>query len=181
MGLDHGLTRKHYVGNYDGIPDEKRIIVTVQKPKDLPHKFPNATYIIEDAITWRKVNAIHRWFVENIQDDEDDCKTYDIPPQKIEELLGRIDMVLGSTNLVKGKVHNGTSYANGKTIEHWEDGKVLKDSKIAHKLLPIQEGFFFGGKEYDEYYWEELVRTRDVLTQALADEPHAWFEYWSSW
>jgi hypothetical protein len=29
----------------------------------------------EDIMYWRKVNAVHAWFVENIQDGVDDCRT----------------------------------------------------------------------------------------------------------
>ena len=60
--------------------------------------------------------------------------------------------------------------------------RVLADRKLAENILPPNEGFFFGGYEYDEYYFDELTRTADelgVLLEALDD---TWsFEYQASW
>jgi hypothetical protein len=36
---------------------------------------------------WRKANHIHNWFVENVQDGVDECLTYRVPKEKLEELL----------------------------------------------------------------------------------------------
>jgi hypothetical protein len=36
---------------------------------------------------WRKVNAVHKWFVDNVQDGEDDCHEYGVPREKLQELL----------------------------------------------------------------------------------------------
>ena len=43
---------------------------------------------------WRKANAIHNFFVENVQDSNDDCGTYDVPKSVIEDLAERCDLVL---------------------------------------------------------------------------------------
>lgn len=52
-----------------------------------------------------------------------------------------------------------------------------------HKVLPPQDGFFFGSTEIDEYYWADLEETRRMLTDIL-DNPRLseWdFEYHASW
>ena len=36
---------------------------------------------------WRKVNAVHNWFVTNVQDGEDDCGEYYVSHDKLKELL----------------------------------------------------------------------------------------------
>ena len=36
---------------------------------------------------WRKVNAVHNWFVQNVQNGEDDCGEYYVSKDKIKELL----------------------------------------------------------------------------------------------
>lgn len=36
---------------------------------------------------WRKANAIHRWFVENVQKGDDDCRAYDVDREQLEALL----------------------------------------------------------------------------------------------
>lgn len=58
--------------------------------------------------------------------------------------------------------------------------KVL-DTKNA-TLLPPQEGFFFGSKTVDDYYWQDLRDTEEKLGKVLEDFTDNWsFEYHSSW
>ena len=40
-----------------------------------------------NAAYWRKVNAVHKWFVDNVQNGEDDCGEYYVPNSKLKELL----------------------------------------------------------------------------------------------
>lgn len=54
--------------------------------------FLNAIYsgngyeVRKEVLYWRKANAIHRWFVENCQDGVDNCATYYVPREMLEEL-----------------------------------------------------------------------------------------------
>ena len=65
--------------------------------------------------------------------------------------------------------------------------KVKKDHSLAEKLLPTQEGFFFGGTSYDEYYFYDIDTTIKILTPLLKElkaQPETIFsyiEYQSSW
>ena len=61
--------------------------------------------------------------------------------------------------------------------------RVLADRGLASELLPTQSGFFFGGTDYDEWYWQDLERTSKKLTRLLGDEGlNGWdFYYHSSW
>lgn len=60
--------------------------------------------------------------------------------------------------------------------------KVSKNKKLAHKLLPTEEGFFFGGKDYDEWYFDDIEDTIKQLKAILKNVPESWdFEYHSSW
>ena len=43
---------------------------------------------------WRKANAIHRWFVENCQDGEDNCATYTVVHEELKELKRVCEEVL---------------------------------------------------------------------------------------
>ena len=40
-----------------------------------------------NAAYWRKVNAVHKWFVDNVQDGEDNCGEYYVSHTKLKELL----------------------------------------------------------------------------------------------
>ena len=36
---------------------------------------------------WRKANAIHKWFVDHVQDGEDDCGRYPVSVDKLKDCL----------------------------------------------------------------------------------------------
>jgi hypothetical protein len=61
--------------------------------------------------------------------------------------------------------------------------QVLNDHSLAATLLPSKDGFFFGGTEYDEWYFRDLTYTRDQLIRLLNDDNlKNWdFYYHSSW
>ena len=59
--------------------------------------------------------------------------------------------------------------------------KVEADNSLAESLLPSASGFFFGGTEYDEWYFNDITNTIKYLTEALEDEEADEFEYYASW
>lgn len=60
--------------------------------------------------------------------------------------------------------------------------EILADHALASDLLPTQEGFFFGGTEYDEWYFKDLEDTIKMLREAIDNRPqYADFYYQSSW
>ena len=61
--------------------------------------------------------------------------------------------------------------------------QVLADKRKASELLPTQEGFFFGGTDYDEWYKQDLEYTVTRLQKILNDPALAKsdFYYQSSW
>ena len=173
MGLDMYLSKKIYVWS----EDRKLLKITGIKSKV---KADKVSYIIEEAGYWRKANAIHNWFVENVQNGDDDCGDYSVSEEQLRELLAAVKKVLDSSELVKGKTINGYTYKDGKKYPDIIDGLVMKDTSVARKLLPTQSGFFFGGTDYDEYYYKDLELTKKILEEALSDSTGE-FTYHSSW
>jgi hypothetical protein len=45
--------------------------------------------------------------------------------------------------------------------------KVLEKHSRARTLLPSVGGFFFGGTAYDEYYFENLENTKEIISKVL--------------
>jgi hypothetical protein len=150
MGLDMYLSKKKYLGwNYE----HRREGVTLPDLSEFGIDSKKVTYIEESVAYWRKSNAIHMWFVDNVQEGNDDCKDYYVDTDKLNELLKIVSEVLDK-----------------------------HDNEYAMKRLPPTEGFFFGSKEIDEYYWVDLTYTKDILVKALEDkEKNSSFYYSSSW
>lgn len=45
--------------------------------------------------------------------------------------------------------------------------EVLANREVAKNKLPTQAGFFFGSLDYDDWYFEDLEYTKDLLTKVL--------------
>lgn len=59
---------------------------------------------------------------------------------------------------------------------------VLSDKMKASLILPTGNGFFFGGIDYDSYYFNTLKRTRKELEKILKNWNDRWsYHYRSSW
>lgn len=88
MGLDMYLTKKTYVKNWSYMDKEERHSISVKlggkARKDI--KPSRISSIEESIITWRKANHIHKWFVDNVQNGEDDCKEYYVSRDSLIEL-----------------------------------------------------------------------------------------------
>jgi hypothetical protein len=110
---------------------------------------------------WRKANAIHKWFVDNVQAGEDDCGRYAVSVDKLKQL--RSDC--------------------REAMELFDDRNIEE----AAQFMPTQEGFFFGSTDYDEWYREDLQRTYDACNNLIRtlESPNRkdWLsvEYESSW
>lgn len=176
------LARKTYVKNWDHMkPEERHKIVVTKDGKPTKINPERVSYIEEEVARWRKANAIHKWFVKNAQDGEDDCKTYYVSSEQLEELVSTCELVIKASKMVKGKIENGYTYEGTTKVPIMADGKYIKDSSVAQKLLPTESGFFFGGTNYDEYYLDDLVYTRNTLKAVLAEGAGGEYYYHSSW
>lgn len=184
------LTKKTYIGaNYEHRNVKGNINITIDgKPVKIDF---NKVSAIEEAVGyWRKANQIHKWFVDNIQDGVDNCGEYSLSKEKAKELLSICKEIKKSCSLVAGKVRNGqvqNKETSGKFQDVIEDGKLMKNSNIAAKLLPSASGFFFGSTDYDEYYMQDIDNTIDIMESILSgeDETKEYFKeeiiYTSSW
>lgn len=59
--------------------------------------------------------------------------------------------------------------------------EVLEDHSKAPELLPTCDGFFFGSLEYDEYYFQDLKETADMIDKIDPKEDREGFYYRASW
>ncbi len=150
---------------------------------DTEHKYGHDG-IMEQIGYWRKSNQIHNWFVNHVQNGEDDCEYHDpVTKEILEELLDTCKTVLESCVMTIGKIQNGERLVNGKWEPIYEDGKVVIDTSVAEELLPSCSGFFFGGTGYDEWYVRDIADTIKILEEVLAttDFETQMVVYRSSW
>lgn len=58
---------------------------------------------------------------------------------------------------------------------------VLEDHSKAEKILPTQQGFFFGSYEYDEYYFNDLEYTVNKIDELFNSEYEITELYYVAW
>ena len=118
--------------------------------------------IMQQVAYWRKANAVHKWFVDNVQNGIDDCCYHrEVTKNDLRELLDVCHTILASCD---------------------DDGN-LTDTSVAEELLPSQSGFFFGGTDYDEWYVDDLKNTVEMVEKILKETDFDIYAiyYESSW
>ena len=126
------------------------VLLSELKFRDEIGGFPQ---LLNEAAYWRKVNSIHAWFVDNVQDGTDDCGHYFVTKDHLLKLKNSLELVL--------------------------DGKLIGN---AMAILPNTTGFFFGSQDYDDYYFGDLEYTLEAVNKALElDLEKRVLIYHSSW
>jgi hypothetical protein len=92
MGLDMYLTAKQYLWNHK----EEEQHLRKEIAKVLGVTAYDAKSVSFDVMYWRKCNAIHAWFVENVQDGDDDCKEYWVDSAQLDELVALCNEALAN-------------------------------------------------------------------------------------
>jgi hypothetical protein len=98
--------------------------------------------VIIEGIYWRKANAIHKWFVNKVQNGKDDCGQYEVSHETLKELLGIIDRVLKDHGLAEvdlptedGFFFGSTEYNKG----YFENLKYTKKQLEEHLQMYDQK------------------------------------------
>jgi hypothetical protein len=93
MGLDMYLHAKRYLSSFNA--EDKALAETIKAERVKGMSvLGDVKYIECEAVYWRKANQIHKWFVDNVQDGEDDCKSYYVSIEQLKALHGLCEAVL---------------------------------------------------------------------------------------
>jgi len=181
MGLDMYLYKKTYVQNWNHTPKERKFSITIKRggKKFEGIKRDRISEITESVGYWRKFNALHSWFVQELGDGVDDCKELYFGEDKMKELLEilkKVKTILDNSPKKKISVHTG--WKNGEEI--YEEGEAY-DADEVEDLLPTASGFFFGGTDYDDWYYDQVCNTIKLFEELLEEEEGGSFYYQASW
>ena len=107
MGLDMYLWGKKYVSGITEWDEDRKMFHTNPAADAIKEaaKITNAceskdcgVYLQFPVAYWRKANHIHGWFVENVQDNNDDCEEYYVSRLDLEQLRTKCQRMLISKN-----------------------------------------------------------------------------------
>ena len=126
MGLDMYLTARRLASNEDYAEIQERTRQCGVFQSDVPQN-----EIERELAYWRKANAIHNWFVENVQNGVDNCEPSPVTRNQLQDLLNICKAVMNdkdnAANLLPTKAgffFGSTDYDEdyfenvGETISH---------------------------------------------------------------
>lgn len=171
MGLDMYLTKKTYIGaEYEHRNVQGSIDIKIDE-EPVKIEFKRLSHIEENVGYWRKANQIHNWFVANVQNNTDDCGTYEVSEEQLNSLLAVCKEIKLKRPLIPGTIINGHTAQSGEGFKpNYEEGQLMSNSHIAAKLLPSKPGFFFGSTDYDQYYMEDIDNTIEIIETLLKEK-----------
>jgi hypothetical protein len=136
MGLDMYLTAKQYLSEYN---DQDKTIST-----EIMRHFPELSeqHTIQEVSVrvgyWRKANAIHKWFVENVQEGEDNCNPYPVPRERLQELRDTCERVLAFRELATAQLPPASGFFFGSDeINEWYYRDLEETVKIIDACLAL--------------------------------------------
>lgn len=149
------LSAERFVSGYDHATDEE--FTKILDLLNLDRSDADRSMMVNVTVGyWRKANAIHNWFVQNVQSGEDNCARYYVSRDKLLDLKSDCQLAL----------------------QKLEEG----DKGGAQDVLTPTSGFFFGSTEIDSWYKKDLEHTINVLNKVLSPKFDKFdFTYRSSW
>jgi hypothetical protein len=143
MGLDMYLEVEVYIGCIENSTDIENTI-----KEKYPHLKCDVKYISFEAGYWRKANAIHRWFVENVQNGKDDCRKYPVHLEELEKLKSFCEEILADNTKADKLLPAGKGFFFGSyEYDDWYFSDLKKTVEIINNVLDNPEN-----EEWNFYY-----------------------------
>jgi hypothetical protein len=136
MGLDmflfktkrtnHSIDELKSLDRYDLTPEDEDV-------KDLlplyESDYSKGKYcIFKEVSYWRKFNALHNWFVTNVQIGIDDCGMYEVTKDHVEDLLDTLFIVLEEKDPTDFMPVIGFFFGSNEVDEYyWEQVENTRD------------------------------------------------------
>jgi hypothetical protein len=156
MGLDMYLSKKTYVKQWEHKGDENFKVEVTQKGETVSHIKPERISYIEEEVGY--------WRKSN----------------QIHNWFVQ--------NVQNGTDDCGSYFVSEEQLEKLLESckRVLANHKLAEELLPAQGGFFFGSTDYDEYYYDDLTHTVQLIESLFLERNESGYingdiYYQSSW
>lgn len=150
MGLDMYLyAKKYYSGSEYSTPEQqadyKGVMSLANISEFADDSFPSAHIAVKVAY-WRKQNAVHQWFVTNVQGGQDECQEFYVDREKLAELRSLCRQVLADKSLANELLPTSDGFFFGGTDydDYYLNGLTYTADTI-DKLLTMPD-------EWDLYY-----------------------------
>lgn len=150
MGLDMYLSGKRYISKYFNEGDEDLATAIAEKLPELKGRsgrFGDASPVKEVSIEagyWRKANAIHKWFVDNVQGGEDECRPHYVSREQLVELKELCEQVLADRSKAAELLPSASGFFFGSTdYDEYYFQDLESTVKIINDCLELPQSWEF--------------------------------------
>jgi len=148
MGLDMYLTADRYLWEFQE-EDKKNSEVVGKIFPELSENM-RVKEITAEILYWRKANAIHKWFVDNVQDGVDECQKSYVTQENLQNLLETCKAVLASPNQAETLLPSQSGFFFGGTeYDLWYTKNIEKTVEVLENIVPRMETDF---RQWTFYY-----------------------------
>lgn len=150
MGLDMYFTARRYLAEWN--EEDKELKTAVDKLSSGIASEWEAKEVTYNVAYWRKANAIHVWFVKNIQNNVDDCGDYYVDPASIIKLYDTVCEVLKDHSKAADLLPPVSGFFFGSVdIDEW----YYQDLEYTKKVLePIVNRLYNEDTKRDIYQYD---------------------------
>lgn len=152
MGLDQYLYSETFVSNRDTDPDQFEALLTTSKHTRLAPTLAKVQAHAHALVSvnvgyWRKVNAVHAYFVDKFADGVDECQRIHVPREGLEELRNICQTILNDPDRADELLPTRAGFFFGSTEYdnyYFEDLKYTIDTLTrALSDTPDEASFFY--------------------------------------
>ena len=159
MGLDMYLNKVYFVKGKLTVEDLKAALKASAPAGESfePLTEGQLNTVEQECIYWRKANAIHRWFVENVQENVDNCASYFVDITQLKALRDLCSRVVEDHSLAESLLPTQQGFFFGCTA---------------------YDDYYFDDIEYTLEKLNKLIEWYEALPE---DSLYPEFSYQSSW
>ena len=150
MGLDMYLSGKRYMSKVFRAEDEPKqnaIAKLFPELEGFAGRWGDSSPVKEVTIDvgyWRKANAIHDWFVREVQEGEDNCGYYYVSREKLVELKKLCEEVLADKSKAPELLPTASGFFFGSTdYNEWYFQDLESTIRIIDRALTLPEQWDF--------------------------------------
>jgi hypothetical protein len=149
MGLDMYLYAEKFISGYGFREEHEReqyrsVVNAIEAGSIADPNSPSANITVT-SMYWRKVNAVHNWFVHNVQGGDDNCEKYWVSRDQLKALRDLCVEVVQNRDKAKKLLPTASGFFFGDTEYDSYYFESLKDtaSRITVLLNTTPEGWDF--------------------------------------
>lgn len=150
MGLDMYLEGERYLWSWGAVDDSGTGEAIAALFPEITGKTVKTVGV--ELMYWRKANAIHAWFVRNVQNGVDDCGRYSVSLDQLRELKSACDTVLADRSKAATVLPTQSGFFFGSTDYDEHFYADLEDTSKSLAGLLLRDDLAESWRNWDFYY-----------------------------